>query len=1191
MLTADEETDLIKIFALLKDTHSARKTEIVNNARDELNSTMTRDITSFLKLLIKGLSIQSIKGQDISVELHKSLLIYLKNSLIINQRIINDTEIYNILVKIFNLMLTINQNENIRNESMQILFNNLVKTLCDNNNSTIGNDIYLDKLLKFILDKIKIAPDKDFLYIAKNGLGLFSCLLPSISVGKDKYLDYVDIYLIPTGKIIFSKVLLYINPKNNVYTNEYIEILKNLYETFHIVCLKMKRFFPSLKRKEVADKIFTIYGKYTYELIQIVPFCDEETKKLYGDANPILVFNEDYQEINMMKANAFKFMSLIIEYSTMSSNSEDNFIEDRKYTIDNKDLVDISSKLITLIIKCFENILNCQKKFHFLRKIDEDRNDEENEFNLLLYEIIDFLKISLTKEPIKSEFYQHIKFFLLNTLFPLLITVESEKSYMRSEPEEYCAYFNDLAYNFQLKNFRIYGFSLIKKIAEEYVDIANFILSYIIGMTNDIMNKGGNNQNNINICGDNLSNQFNAYYYYKPQNVLIDKFNDEIKLDFCLLILIILQKQLLKYDILNNKLREVLIKAQDKFEQINDFLIKIKFCHLFKFIIPNLFNENSNDYEDEEYISNNDNNNMNKIIENDSNLVYNTFLEKALSFLFNSLTQSKSEDYLVNYLYYHALGNEASAVIISLFKYIQNEKKNILLKNKLNNLLQLYFHSLIDLIDVISLYSFFTVIEQIIQDVKINNRQEIFNCLDKLTKRFVKEFENGDINSQTYCPMYFSIISSLFNGVNKLKANNDNNNNNNISELDIFKEIYAPALNYMNDIFRFIYYENLVKAMIDYMNSYKGIDEQCVVVLNSMFLIIENDRTFSLTSYKFLSTFLFYLENNISIKSFINRDQLFETIVQIIEKAFSIDPDQFDFSNLYALLLTLQIYSKNMNISIKVTQSLLSNSLKCFSYIFEKDEKEGTAKSKKEKDIVILGIFALGYIFKPEETHSLLDQLEIIQKKQKERFYEEIGNEKFNFNKYISILAYINEFDIDNELLRKCLILGFCSLIKMEQLKEYLNKNKDIKVNILKIFSDFILIHKDETIKKRNKLMKDELKVKKNEDGKIEYDNLSETEDEEEVNENETNLDKSLNFILESNENIKNSNEYQFFKDTLDYIKQSDPESISMLNNELSPEKIKQLEDVYHIKKFKVNYQGKELEIPRRILNIKRNGN
>ena len=85
-------------------------------------------------------------------------------------------------------------------------------------------------------------------------------------------------------------------------------------------------------------------------------------------------------------------------------------------------------------------------------------------------------------------------------------------------------------------------------------------------------------------------------------------------------------------------------------------------------------------------------------------------------------------------------------------------------------------------------------------------------------------------------------------------------------------------------------------------------------------------------------------------------------------------------------------------------------------------------------------------------------------------------------------------------------------------------------------------------------------------------------------------LEKTINFILESNTNIKNSNEYQYFKDSLDYIKQNDPESINMLNKELSPEKIKQLEDVYHITKFKVSYHGKELEIPRRILNIKRNG-
>ena len=360
-------------------------------------------------------------------------------------------------------------------------------------------------------------------------------------------------------------------------------------------------------------------------------------------------------------------------------------------------------------------------------------------------------------------------------------------------------------------------------------------------MTNDIMNKGNNNIiNNF----DNNDNQINTYYIYKQNNVLIDRFNEEIKLDFCLLILIILQKQLLKYDRLNNKLREILIKAQDKFGQIKDPLINIKFCHLFKFIIPNLFSEN-NDEDDEENINNNFNNdNMNKIIENDY-LAYNSFIEKVLSFLFNNLTQTKSEDYLINCLYYHSLGNEASNTIISLFKFIQTDNKSNLLKNKLNDLFQIYFHSLLDLIDIVSLYSFFIVIEEIIKNIKINNRQDLFNCLDKLTKRFVKEFETGDINSQTYCPRYFSILSSLFNGVNILSINSNNNNK---SELDIFKELYKPALEYMNDIFRFIYYENLVKAMIDYIKNYKEIDEQCAVVLRSIFLIIENDRTFSLTS-------------------------------------------------------------------------------------------------------------------------------------------------------------------------------------------------------------------------------------------------------------------------------------------------------------------------------------------------------
>ena len=815
-----------------------------------------------------------------------------------------------------------------------------------------------------------------------------------------------------------------------------------------------------------------------------------------------------------------------------------------------------------------------------------------------------FLSESLTKEPIKMEFSQHIKLFLLNVLFPLLITIDNEQIYTEREPEEYCAYFNDLVYNFKLKNFRIAGFLLIKKLSEEYIDIPNFLFSYFIGMLNDIMNKEDYNQigigitNNIN---EQISNQYNSYYFYKSQNVLLDKCSDEIKLDFCLLILIIIEKQLLKYDLLKNKLKDVLVRSIDKFDQIENPLINIKLCHFLKFIIPNLFEEEIEQDENKENIINN-NDNVNKIIEDESNIKYNSFIQKALYILFNNLIQPKIEKDLRDDLYNHSLANEASECIISLFKYIQSEKenknknKNNLLKNKLIDLLQIYFNSLIDLIDIINLYSFFSVIEQIISNIKINNRQDLFNCLDKLSNRFNREFEIGDINSQTYCPLYFSILSSFFNGVNKINMNSINiniNSKNNKNELDLFNDIFKPVLDQMKDIFRFLYYENLVKTMIDYIKCFKGINEQCSLVLNSMFDIIENDRALSLNSYNYISIFLFYLNNSIS-KNYINQDQLFETIIKIIEKAFSLDDDEYDFSNLYALLLTLQIFSKNMNLSEVIFKILLTNSLKCFTYIFEKDEKNGESKRKKEKNSIIFVILALAYIFKPEQTHNLLEQLKIIQKKEKTRLYEEIEFEFFNFNKYVDILVYINSYDIENENLRKCLILGFCSILKMDILKEYLNNNKNVKVKLIKIFSDFILFHKNKEIEKRNKLMKDELKIIKNENGKYNYNEEYDTESEEEEEDEEKKeniLDKNINFILEENQNIKNSDEYQFFKETIDTVKKNDPECFNMLIKELNQEKIKQLEEIYYIKKYKVNYQGKELEIPRRIVNIKRNNN
>ena len=236
----------------------------------------------------------------------------------------------------------------------------------------------------------------------------------------------------------------------------------------------------------------------------------------------------------------------------------------------------------------------------------------------------------------------------------------------------------------------------------------------------------------------------------------------------------------------------------------------------------------------------------------------------------------------------------------------------------------------------------------------------------------------------------------------------------------------------------------------------------------------------------------------------------------------------------------------------------------------------------------------MGYIFKPEETYKILEQTDIMENKPK-NFYGEFDYEKFNFNIYVEILNYINKYQIENELLRKCLILGFCSIIKNENLGIFSENNKNAKKKLILIFVHFILEHKQSEIKERDKIIKNELnysEIKVNEDGKINFNDISNSEDEEEEEEEEiiqNKLNIDINYILEQNNDIKNSDEYKFFKESLDYLKQTDIDCINMLNKELGQEQLKQLEEIYYMKKIKVNYQGKEFEIPRKIVNIKKN--
>lgn len=215
-----------------------------------------------------------------------------------------------------------------------------------------------------------------------------------------------------------------------------------------------------------------------------------------------------------------------------------------------------------------------------MRKYKPDSNEEEDCYNILLFQICVFLTRSLIREPIKTNFAAHIKQFLLNILFPMIVTIDDEEEFLEMDPEGYHQYINDISSDFKIKNFRTSGCFLINKICERYDDMCNFVLSFNIEMLNYIINEG-------NIKSDLEYN----IYLNNIKDALINKFNDRIKIDFTLLIILILKDRLKKNSFLKNKVRDILINNQDKIHSIPFPIIKIKLCKIYNFFLPNLFNE------------------------------------------------------------------------------------------------------------------------------------------------------------------------------------------------------------------------------------------------------------------------------------------------------------------------------------------------------------------------------------------------------------------------------------------------------------------------------------------------------------------------------------------------------------------------------------------------------------------------
>ena len=1127
-----EDMDLINMLKLLEETFSGKNTKKIEESKNKLEQF---EIRYRVSLLLKALSIDSIQNNKISDNLHSSVVVCLKNVLYKKIELFSEEELVLYLNKLLELLLTKSKiNTNLNKPSILNMIQNIITNLLSSK-KMVHNKNFIIQLFEIIFESLRNETKENFLRKGKIVILLSSSLLLSKSADSDNCEQLLDRYYMPIINIIFDNVTNFLDPKNNIYNEEFICLLKYLFDGIFSNLSKLRGILEIKKRKEISLKFFRKYGSFSCELIQLTPAFDESTAKKYGKPNPIIVFNEDEEkcnEINLMKSKALQFLSFITQVSTLESK---NSIDELKNFIEDNELVNLINKVIYLIGNSFEDILNSREKYYFLKKYNQEVSEEDDCFNILLFQMYIFLTRSLIREPIKSKFSSYIKQFLLNVLFPMIVTIEDENNFLEIDPEGYHAYINDITDEYKIKNFRTAGCFLIHKICEKYEDMLYFIFSFSIEMINYILN------------GGKIDSEVAEYNVYLKniKDTLINKFDDKIKIDFALLIILILKDNLKRNSIFKSRLIEILINNQDKINMINSPIIKIKFCKLYNYLLSRGF-LNSNDIIEDS---------KKKFIELIINYMLNNIIQKGL------LGKKNKEDYL------QALSSEASDTITDLLSLPKGEEypENNLLHFYICQNLEKNFNTLNQLIEYVDVYSFFLVIDQILRNIKINERNLIFDCLSNLTKKFRIYFLSQNSENNLFAREYFDCFTSFLTGVNKLNPSNK-------EEIKKFSDILDPILNYIKNPKKFKYYEELVSLMEDYIKCLDGINERSALVLKNIKLILEVEKTTSKISFSFASTFLLYIQK-IKSEELLDQAELFKEILLIVNKSFSFDEDTIETSKLYALLLTFQILSLNLNLPEDVYSFLINKSLSSFEYI-ELNDSNSFSYDRNNINQLSLANVSLGFIFKPSLTFKILKN-EIKISENKTILY---------FNKFCNLLIELNKIKYPdyNPLLGKCIILGICGILTDQNCNDYLNSNKKLKLYLLRVFLHIILFHKREKTKILNTLMKKELNCNFVEDNNDEDDE----EEEEEEDDTDVQFNEKVESILNDNDNIKNSDEFKYFTHVMKYTQEKDKDLYNSILLEINENTSNIMENLFKVRNIKIKYNDKEFTVPRKTVKI-----
>ena len=1193
--TAIEETDqLYHILSLLELTYSSKETEKIKAAQDELQ-TFSSNVPVSTNLLYKSLLLTSIKEKEISLELHKSAIIYLRNIILKNSGSLKAEEIYGSIKKFISLLFSWDKNINLNDKTISTILQNIISFFLSLENFK-EDDKYLESLFSEIkqifMENNSYTNENNILITCDKILGISKSILTSKNIKSKIFEHLLNDYFFPISDKILSLCKNYINPSQNIYNDNYFLILNKLFESIINILYHYNAFNES-SIKNLCLTIFQKYLTFFSELIELVPPLDELNTNKFGTPNPIIVINieDKCKEINLMKSKIIQLVCYLTQNLYNISNDLD-FNKKEKPQLNDDNITNFLINLVKLIVKSFSDILANKDKFFFIRDYElETIQDEEKSLNVILYDLCVLLSRILIRDPFKNIFRKDMKLFLLNVLLPLFSTNNSERNMIESDFDTYHDYLIDIIENFKLKNFRGSGLFLISKICNFFGDENNFLLSFTLEMFNYTINEGKiNNQINYNI------------YIENKDKYTVDKLDNETKIDLFFLLILLLRDKIISNNLIRNRLRDLLIQNQTKLHLINSLAIKIKICKMYSTFIPLLFKEEENNnipqkknyYHDRNKINNQNEKEKEKNENNTFTEEHYIFIKNAIEYLLKNIEQNISQKSNINnkqnycQSLSHSAAESISELIISFKEtsYEENEDTPII-KNDKNQVIEYIskslsesFKNIINLIIYIDNQSFYNIIDYVLEYIKPKDRQDIFICLRNITQKFIEDYKKNIDKEEpmtSFIVEYFKIICDFLKGENKPNKNNK-------KEIELIEEIINKLFECINinELEKFEESDELIEMMEEYINLVEYINEKSIIIFNKILPIIKTDNTCSNSLFSFLCTFLKYLPktNNLAPNIII---QLTSDIIKIIKLSLTVDDEILNNSVKHALLLTLKLFNVCINqISFDLLKELLILSLNSFAHISKEDLFVGNISHKILINQIILTNISFGFIFKPVDTYKIIfekneDTQTNIQNKSEDN--GEGKKKDYNPNLHLFINLILSQLGMATNdyivLLNKCLILGLCSIFKEKYCLEKLNNDNDIKMLMIQILAKLIEKHRKQQVDQLNKIMKRETNCNFIEENEYE-------EEEDEESEELEDFKETIKEIFSENDNIKNADEYSYFGGIISELKKNDNKTYETLNANFNG----QLEELMLIRIIKINYKGKDYKVPRKTVQI-----